>query len=73
MFELLFQAGAKGMSERSQLIPCTDNIITLIQNFIHLKFHDNIYIACGNLVADVYIVLFKTCRFACKNLQILLG
>ena len=30
MHELMFQAGVKGMSERSELIPCNIAIITVI-------------------------------------------
>ena len=41
MHELMFQAGVKGMSERSELIPCninnTTNVYTLLQtcNYNH--------------------------------------
>ena len=39
MHELMFQAGVKGMSERSELIPCMNTII----RYVHLRYDTNSY------------------------------
>ena len=56
MHELMFQAGVKGMSERSELIPCT-----VYRNYKNVQSHNKLETAARERVnISVYIETTKS-------------